>query len=273
MPEQIDYGRFAPEHLAGVVACARVLDWPSYADPAAALAAFTAPGSITCVATHRDTVIGLAHLLTNGVVHAHLSLVGVLPEHRRRGVARELVATAFRDAGARWLDLCSEPGSEGFYRSFPHRESVGFRIQPPEPATRRSVAAGGSAPDRSGRPSPEDARQLTQLEESLWLPETRFDAGRMRRLLAPDFLEFGRSGRVHGLEDVVSMERQEIPAKLPLPGLEVRLVAPDAALLTYESDLAWPSGRERARRSSLWTRTAEGWQLRFHQGTPIPAQD
>jgi hypothetical protein len=72
------------------------------------------------------------------------------------------------------------------------------------------------------------------------------------------------------LEDALSIEPRAIPAALPLPGFEVRLVHTDVALVTYESDVAYPSGRERARRSSLWTRTREGWQLRFHQGTPIP---
>ena len=117
----------------------------------------------------------------------------------------------------------------------------------------------------------EDAVQLRELEESLWRPESRFDREQMRQILAPDFLEFGRSSRVYRLEDALSIQHQEISAKLPLPNLEIRLVHPNVALVTYESDVAYPSGRERARRSSLWTRSPEGWQLRFHQGTPIPA--
>ena len=57
-------------------------------------------------------------------------IVGVLPDHRRNGVARQLVTTAFRRGGGKWLDLCADPGSEQFYRSFRHRESSGFRIYP-----------------------------------------------------------------------------------------------------------------------------------------------
>ena len=75
-------------------------------------------------------MIGMAHLLTNGRVHSHLSLVGVLPDRRRQGVARELVTRAFRAGGGKWLDLNSEPGSEDFYRSFPNQEFAGFRIYP-----------------------------------------------------------------------------------------------------------------------------------------------
>lgn len=116
-----------------------------------------------------------------------------------------------------------------------------------------------------------DVSLLRQLEESLWRSETRFDRSEMSRVLAADSLEFGRSSRIYRREDALTVERQEIPAKLPLVNLEIRFVHPDVALVTYESDVAYPSGRERARRSSLWTRTQDGWQLRFHQGTPHTA--
>jgi len=118
--------------------------------------------------------------------------------------------------------------------------------------------------------SDDDAEQLRELEESLWRAESRFDRAQMKEVFAPDFLEFGRSSRVYRRAEALSIEHQEIPAKLPLPNLEIRLVHPDVALVTYESDVSYASGRERARRSSLWSRTPKGWRLRFHQGTPIP---
>ena len=130
MQESVQYGPFQPEHLDGVVSCAEILGWPSYADPTATLAAFTAPGAVTWVASQDRRVIGLAHLLTNGVVHSHLSLIGVLPEYRRRGVAQTLVTRAFQQSGGKWLDLCADAGSEGFYLSFRHESFAGFRIYP-----------------------------------------------------------------------------------------------------------------------------------------------
>ena len=132
--EAIEYEAFEPSHLAGAVALCKELGWPSYSDPAIARVAFCAPGAVTWIASRKGEVVGLVHLLSNGVVHAHLSLVGVLPNHRRNGVARHLVTSAFRCAGAKWLDLCAETGSEQFYRSFQHREGSGFRIYPGEPA-------------------------------------------------------------------------------------------------------------------------------------------
>ena len=132
--EAIEYEAFDSSHLAGAVALCKVLGWPSYSDPATARIAFTAPGSVTWVASCEGEVVGLVHLLSNGVVHSHLSLIGVRPDHRRSGVARHLVTTAFRIGGGKWLDLCAEAGSEEFYRSFRHGESAGFRIYPGAPA-------------------------------------------------------------------------------------------------------------------------------------------
>jgi ribosomal protein S18 acetylase RimI-like enzyme len=131
MSEDVRLEPFAStSHLAGAVALCAKLGWPSYADPAVARVAFSAPGTTTMVAACGAEIVGLVHLLSNGVVHSHLSLIGISPDHRRRGIARRLVAAAFRRGGGKWLDLCAEPGSEEFYRSFQHRESAGFRIYP-----------------------------------------------------------------------------------------------------------------------------------------------
>lgn len=65
----------------------------------------------------------------------------------------------------------------------------------------------------------EEKRELEQLEEGLWIAETRFDMDWMERTLAPDFFEFGRSGRVYRREDTLGIESQPIDARLPLKEL------------------------------------------------------
>ena len=45
--------------------------------------------------------------------------------------------------------------------------------------------------------------QLRQLEESLWRAQTRFDCEYMDIILAPDFFEFARSGRVYKREETL----------------------------------------------------------------------
>ncbi len=116
--------------------------------------------------------------------------------------------------------------------------------------------------------SEHDRVTLQQLEEELWREETRFDRKRMTEIIAPDFLEFGRSGRTYRREDSLAVSRQPIDAVLPLADFEARLLHPDIAQVTYNSVVTYDGVVQRARRSSIWSRIPGGWVLRFHQGTP-----
>ena len=109
---------------------------------------------------------------------------------------------------------------------------------------------------------------LQRLEEDLWREETRFDIAYMEQLLAEDFFEIGRSGRVHSREAVLSLSKQPINAVLPLPDFNVRLLTEDVAQVTYNSAVTYDGVVQKGRRSSIWSRTPTGWVLRFHQGTP-----
>jgi hypothetical protein len=118
--------------------------------------------------------------------------------------------------------------------------------------------------------SAQDFETLRLLEEGLWRADVRFDREKMDRILAPDFFEFGRSGRAHERADTLGIPAQQIRAKLPLPDFKVRLLGPDIAQVTYINIVTYEHGKERAQRSSIWSRTHDGWQLKFHQGTAIP---
>jgi hypothetical protein len=116
--------------------------------------------------------------------------------------------------------------------------------------------------------SPEDRALLQRLEEALWLEETRFDAAYMDRVMAGDFFEFGRSGRVYDRDEMLYVAGQPIEAVIPLLDFQVRLLSADVAQVTYNSHVTYDGVVQKGRRSSIWSRTAGGWQLRFHQGTP-----
>ena len=118
--------------------------------------------------------------------------------------------------------------------------------------------------------STEDEEDLQLFEEGLWRTETRFDFRWMDDVLAPDFFEFGRSGRVYGRQDTLETEAQPIDAELPLADLRVRLLDSNIAQVTYVSAVTYDGVQELANRSSIWSRTENGWRLRFHQGTAIP---
>jgi hypothetical protein len=115
----------------------------------------------------------------------------------------------------------------------------------------------------------EDRDILARLEVELWREETRFDRYRMNEIIADDFFEFGRSGRIYQRQDTLAIESQPIDAVIPLPEFQVRLLDENIAQVTYNSAVKYDGTIEYARRSSIWSRSINGWVLRFHQGTPF----
>ena len=91
----------------------------------------------------------------------------------------------------------------------------------------------------------------------------------MESVLAEDFFEFGRSGRVYQRRDTISAEGYSFEAVFPLPDFEVRLISEDVAQVTYNSQATYDGVLLKARRSSIWLRMPQGWVLKFHQGTPF----
>jgi hypothetical protein len=93
-------------------------------------------------------------------------------------------------------------------------------------------------------------------------------------LLAPEFREFGSSGCVY---DAASTLDVLVPGGCPRIMLEdfmAASVAEGVVLMTYLSrSVAGPEWKPPALRSSLWTRRASGWQMVFHQGTRLPAEE
>lgn len=113
--------------------------------------------------------------------------------------------------------------------------------------------------------------QLRSLETELHQDETRRNRKRMDMLLHRDFVEFGRSGKRYSRADVL----EEFGAGSALPAVEARhfdlvVLGEGAALLRYVSAHRNGNGdpERPTLRSSVWVRTAAGWQIRFHQGTP-----
>ncbi|MEE1752511.1 nuclear transport factor 2 family protein [Streptomyces sp. SP18CS02] len=107
-------------------------------------------------------------------------------------------------------------------------------------------------------------------------PGVRTSRERAERLLDPDFVEVGASGRRWTREEMLA----ELPAmegaapdgpRYEISGMRGVQLAPDLVHLTYETVI---DGR-RARRSSLWRRTPgpagdAGWRMYHHQATPVP---
>jgi hypothetical protein len=116
-------------------------------------------------------------------------------------------------------------------------------------------------------------KELTRLEESLWRAETRYDRDYMERILAPDFFEFGRSGRIYQREDTLGSRGGEIKAVIPFKNFQMRALAPNVVQVTYVSEVEYDGEIDIGNRSSLWVKTPDGWKLTFHQGTAVNRQD
>jgi len=114
----------------------------------------------------------------------------------------------------------------------------------------------------------DDRHQLQSLEESLWRAEARFDRDYLERILAPDFIEFGRSGRIYSRREIIDTPSQPIRARSPLQTFAVRPAGDAVALVTYVNEVTYGEV-EYGNRSSLPLRVPGGWQLKFHQGTPV----
>ena len=115
--------------------------------------------------------------------------------------------------------------------------------------------------------------KLQNLETELHQEATRRNAARMNTLLHPEFEEIGPSGRRYSRDEIVS---EFASANVSLPTVvshdfELSKLNEGVALLTYVSahlDATGNQYRHRLR-SSLWILTPDGWQMRFHQGTPL----
>lgn len=116
-----------------------------------------------------------------------------------------------------------------------------------------------------------DFENIKKLEESLWIGSTRFDRDLMDQVFAPDFFEYGRSGRTYQRSEMLfdKSDQIDIGATIPLPEFQARLISDDVVQTTYVSELRTGDLVELGRRSSIWSRIDGRWQLRFHQGTPF----
>ena len=110
------------------------------------------------------------------------------------------------------------------------------------------------------------------LEESLLDPEVRWSPSRLSALIAEDFLEFGASGRIYVKQDVLDASGQLPDVFTPLSEFELLTATAELAVVAYRSTIRTDDGAVHvALRSSVWVLRDGRWQIRFHQGTPVPA--
>lgn len=113
---------------------------------------------------------------------------------------------------------------------------------------------------------------IRRLEEELFKQTIRGSPEAVSRLLADDFVEFGRSGGVHRKDEVISSLAAEGAGAVEARtagDFDLKSLADDVVLLTYRSHRLGAGGQELdTLRSSIWKFIEGRWQMVFHQGTP-----
>ncbi|WUJ76903.1 DUF4440 domain-containing protein [Streptomyces sp. NBC_00377] len=119
----------------------------------------------------------------------------------------------------------------------------------------------------------DDVNKAIAGELALMDPTVRSSRARFERLLDPEFVEVGSSGRRYTCADMLAQLPVHPGGSASGPRYEPSditgvVLAPGLVHLTYDTDF---DGR-RARRSSLWRKQSEetGWRMYYHQGTPVP---
>ena len=108
--------------------------------------------------------------------------------------------------------------------------------------------------------------ELYQLESSL-IDAGATDYARAVLLLADDYVEFGRSGRVYNKLQALEMMRQNSRRQISILDFAIKRLTNEAVLITYRTQHQAGTVIETLR-SSIWVKNNEKWQIIFHQGTP-----
>jgi hypothetical protein len=104
-------------------------------------------------------------------------------------------------------------------------------------------------------------------ERALQDRDVRGSPPALRKLLHPDFVEFGASGKSWDRDGIIATlaadpGTPEDPVEVS--DMQARRLAPAVVLVTYRAR----RGHKRSLRSSLWLHADGAWQMLFHQGTP-----
>lgn len=113
--------------------------------------------------------------------------------------------------------------------------------------------------------------RLQALEVELHHPGIRCTRERLEQLLHPHFHEVGRSGCPYTRETVITyLASISVSPSVVSDAFLVAEMGTDVALLTFRSAQMTQDGslEMHTLRSSVWVNTVNGWQLRYHQGTP-----
>ena len=116
------------------------------------------------------------------------------------------------------------------------------------------------------------ADELLALELALARRDEAAIPGGYEAVLAADFTEIGASGRRWTRHETLDLLHADPPdMTISIEAFEVADLGPDLVLATYDAVGTGTDGAPRRnRRSSLWLRHGDRWEITFNQGTSVP---
>ena len=113
-----------------------------------------------------------------------------------------------------------------------------------------------------------DISLIIDLEKQLLNPELRKSEAKLGQLLSDDFVEFGASGRIIDKNEVLERLPKENPVHYEAFDFHAVQLANDVVQLRFKIRRSNDDGSiSTSLRSSIWKRSADRWQMCFHQGT------
>jgi hypothetical protein len=125
-------------------------------------------------------------------------------------------------------------------------------------------------------PANEDDLLIKGLEEKLLNPQVRGSRAELEKLLSPEFIEYGSSGKIYNysgtLAYLVANSRRTVTYSFV--NFKTRRLSDDTILALYILETEKNRKITITNRSSLWrwerdSAGGDGWRIIFHQGTRV----
>lgn len=116
--------------------------------------------------------------------------------------------------------------------------------------------------------------ELRRREPIFHTPEFGTTNADFERVMAPGYWEVGASGRRYSRHFILQTLSETPPIEAASAGWQssghaLRSLGPDTYLLTYTLRQV----ERLTRRATIWQSTAKGWQILYHQGTIVSAEE
>ena len=107
---------------------------------------------------------------------------------------------------------------------------------------------------------------IQTFEETLLSEAIRKSKSQLSTLLADDFLEHGASGNLYDKKSVLKSLPETEHQEMTIENFQIITESDETVVCAYQLLI---EDKLHSNRSSVWVKSGDGWQMRFHQGTLV----